>query len=58
MQGYKDAAGRRNKSFPHFDELTIIFGKDSATGKVAETPANVVENIQVKEAVAKEPLEA
>ena len=45
MQQNKDAAGWRNKSFPIYDRLVNIFGKDRATGKEAETPAEMVENM-------------
>ena len=58
MQGHKDAACLKNKPFPHFDELAIIFGRDRATGVGAEAPADAVENIEVEEATAKAALEA
>ena len=58
MQGHKDAAGLRNKLFPHFDELAIIFGKDKATGEWAKAPVDAVENIKVEEVVEKEDSEA
>ena len=45
MQQNKDAAGWRNKSFPIYDRLVNIFGKDRAIGKEAETPAEMVENM-------------
>ncbi|KAL5538789.1 hypothetical protein UlMin_043922 [Ulmus minor] len=45
IQQNKDAAGWRNKSFPIYDRLVNIFGKDRATGKEAETPAEMVENM-------------
>ncbi|XP_057425758.1 uncharacterized protein At2g29880-like [Lotus japonicus] len=35
----------RNKVFPHFDRLVIIFGKDRANGKGAEDPADIVEDL-------------
>ncbi|XVF71641.1 hypothetical protein PTKIN_Ptkin12aG0055500 [Pterospermum kingtungense] len=34
--------GLRNKTFPNFDDFIIIFGKDRATGKCAETVADAV----------------
>ncbi|XP_017980960.1 PREDICTED: uncharacterized protein At2g29880-like [Theobroma cacao] len=43
------AAGLRNKPFPHFDQLAIIFGKDRATGEGTESPTDVVENIKTEE---------
>lgn len=32
MQRHKNATQFRAHSFPHFEELTIIWGKDHATG--------------------------
>ncbi|XVF70030.1 hypothetical protein PTKIN_Ptkin11bG0128500 [Pterospermum kingtungense] len=58
LKEHKDAASLRNKPFPHYDELTIIFGKDRATGKGAEAPIDAVKNIEVEEATAKTALEA
>ena len=58
MQGHKDVVGLRNKPFPHFDELTIIFGRDRATGERVEAPADAVENIEVEEATIKVAFEA
>ena len=53
MQGHKDATGLRNKHFPHVDKLVIVFGKDKTIEKRVEAPADVVENIEVEEALAK-----
>ncbi|XP_054817832.1 uncharacterized protein At2g29880-like [Prosopis cineraria] len=39
----KKAAKWRNKTFPHYDELSNIFGKDRATGKDAQTYEDIVE---------------
>ena len=60
MSGHKNAVGLRNKPFPHFDELAIIFGMDRATGEGegAEAPADAVENIEVEKATTKATLEA
>ncbi|XVE60334.1 hypothetical protein DITRI_Ditri05aG0120700 [Diplodiscus trichospermus] len=57
VKGYKDVASLRNKPFPHFDELAIIFGKDIAIGDGAETSTNGVENIELEEATVKAALE-
>ena len=35
--------------FPYFDRLMVIFGKDRATGKNAEAPADVVEDLDKEE---------
>ncbi|KAG6507485.1 hypothetical protein ZIOFF_032832 [Zingiber officinale] len=37
----------RNKEFPHLDDLMSVWGKDRATGAGAETPADVVEEINL-----------
>ncbi|XVF41050.1 hypothetical protein PTKIN_Ptkin01aG0248800 [Pterospermum kingtungense] len=58
MQRHKDVTGLRNKSFPHFDELAFIFGKDRATREGAEAPTDAVETIDVEETVGKEASEA
>ncbi|EOY03040.1 Uncharacterized protein TCM_017450 [Theobroma cacao] len=49
VKSHSAAAGLRNKPFPHFDQLAIIFGKDKATGEGAESPADAVENIETEE---------
>ncbi|KAL6501113.1 hypothetical protein OROHE_025310 [Orobanche hederae] len=36
----------RNKSFPHYDQLALVWGKDRATGLNAETPIDVIENLE------------
>ncbi|KAF7812456.1 protein ANTAGONIST OF LIKE HETEROCHROMATIN PROTEIN 1-like [Senna tora] len=46
---HKNAIGLRNKEFPHFDDLTSIFGNDRATGVGAEPPADAVEEIEKEE---------
>jgi len=38
----------KNKPFPHYWDLCIIFGKDRATGKDAQTPADVIEEIGIE----------
>ena len=53
MQGHKVVASIRNKPFPHFYELAIIFGRDKATGEGTEAPTDAVENIEVEEVTAK-----
>ena len=34
-----------NKSFPHYDELSYVFGKDRVTGAHAETFADIESNV-------------
>ncbi|KAI8548481.1 hypothetical protein RHMOL_Rhmol07G0277000 [Rhododendron molle] len=43
VKSHKDAANWRNRSFPHFDMLLTVFGKDRATGKNAVTAEDVLE---------------
>ncbi|KAA8522293.1 hypothetical protein F0562_012966 [Nyssa sinensis] len=45
MKSHKGAAMFKNKSLTHFEELLIIFGKDRATGRNAQTVADVVEEL-------------
>ncbi|KAH7665638.1 Myb/SANT-like domain-containing protein [Dioscorea alata] len=59
LKSHKEAAGLRNKQFPYFDELAIIFGKDQATG--AEFTSEYVEALERENstlAVAKASFEA
>ncbi|KAG1331707.1 hypothetical protein COCNU_02G016750 [Cocos nucifera] len=44
--------GLRNKTFPHLDELTIVFGRDRTIEKAVEAPINVVANIEPEEGMA------
>lgn len=39
----------RRKPFPYYDEFTIIWGKDRATGEGAETPADACDEIEREE---------
>ncbi|KAF7801913.1 Myb/SANT-like domain containing protein [Senna tora] len=51
---HKNAIGLRNKEFPHFDDLTSIFGNDRATGVGAKPPADAVEEIEKEETLIKQ----
>ncbi|KAK1566721.1 hypothetical protein Q3G72_003358 [Acer saccharum] len=48
-QSHKKATPFKLKSFPYYYELSMIFGKDRATGQHAETPADVEEQLQNEE---------
>ncbi|XP_038896734.1 uncharacterized protein At2g29880-like [Benincasa hispida] len=37
VQSHPNAKGLRHKPLPHYEELSIIFGKDMATGEGSET---------------------
>ncbi|MBA0770386.1 hypothetical protein Gotri_019033 [Gossypium trilobum] len=39
----------RHRSFPYYDQLTSIYAKERATGKDAQTVANIVEEIDAED---------
>ncbi|XP_028059297.1 uncharacterized protein LOC114263011 [Camellia sinensis] len=43
------ASSMRNKSFPYYEDWLVLFGKDKATGELAEDPTDAVEAIAVEE---------
>ncbi|KAK2647974.1 hypothetical protein Ddye_015463 [Dipteronia dyeriana] len=45
-ESHKEVAPFKLKSFPYYDVLSMIFGKDHAIGQHAETPANVEDQLQ------------
>ncbi|MBA0784950.1 hypothetical protein Gotri_026262, partial [Gossypium trilobum] len=45
---HKTVGQFRHRSFPYYDQLTSIYAKDRATGKVAQTIAYIVEKINAK----------
>nr|CAD1827899.1 unnamed protein product [Ananas comosus var. bracteatus] len=45
----KQVVLKRGKSFPYFEKLSIVFGKDRATGIAAESPADAAANIKGEE---------
>ncbi|XP_019051399.1 PREDICTED: uncharacterized protein LOC109113921 [Nelumbo nucifera] len=49
VKSHPHAKGLRNKAFPFFDDLSIIFGRDRATGESVEAPADAVENVKREE---------
>ncbi|MFQ6624421.1 hypothetical protein Gotur_004323, partial [Gossypium turneri] len=46
---HKDADQFRHRSFPYYDQLTAIYAKDRATGKYAQTAADVLEEINAED---------
>ncbi|MFQ6636619.1 hypothetical protein Gotur_013184 [Gossypium turneri] len=46
---HKEAGQFRHRSFPYYDQLTAIYAKDRATGKDAQTAADVIEEINVED---------
>ncbi|OAY79345.1 hypothetical protein ACMD2_13137 [Ananas comosus] len=49
FKSHPNAGGLRGKSFPYFEELSIVFGKDRTTGIAAESPADAIANIEGEE---------
>ncbi|MFQ6655795.1 hypothetical protein Gotur_026194, partial [Gossypium turneri] len=43
LKSHKKAAQFRHRSFPYYDQLTTIYARDRATGKYAQTAADVLE---------------
>ncbi|RVW68313.1 hypothetical protein CK203_061283 [Vitis vinifera] len=50
FEGHKDANGLRLKPFPHFDDLSLVFGKDRANEKGAMSAADILEELDQVEA--------
>ncbi|MBA0668445.1 hypothetical protein Goklo_001361 [Gossypium klotzschianum] len=46
---HKEAGQCRHCSFPYYDQLTSIYAKDRATGKYAQTAADIVEKIDAED---------
>ena len=55
-QGHPDVAGLRNKSFPHYDDLAHVFGKDKAIRFSAEGPSDTAQTVDREEAEENEDL--
>ncbi|KAF5933460.1 hypothetical protein HYC85_029631 [Camellia sinensis] len=47
-----DAKGMRNRPFPFYEDWLILFGKDRATGELAEDPADAVAAMEKEDANA------
>ncbi|PPS15328.1 hypothetical protein GOBAR_AA05251 [Gossypium barbadense] len=52
INSHKEAAQFRHRSFPYYDQLTAIYAKDRATGKDAQTAANIIEEINAEDVAA------
>ncbi|XP_052489883.1 uncharacterized protein At2g29880-like [Gossypium raimondii] len=48
LKSHKEAAQFRNRTFPYYDQLTTIYARDRATGKDAQTAADVLEEINAE----------
>ncbi|XP_040956183.1 uncharacterized protein [Gossypium hirsutum] len=49
LKSHKEAGQFRHRSFPYYDQLTAIYAKDRATGKDAQTAADVLEEINAED---------
>ncbi|MFQ6666178.1 hypothetical protein Gotur_032636 [Gossypium turneri] len=49
LNSHKEAGQFRHRSFPYYDQLTTIYARDRATGKDAQTVADVIEEINVQD---------
>ncbi|KAL7264110.1 hypothetical protein ACSBR1_002125 [Camellia fascicularis] len=47
-----DAKGMQNRPFPFYEDWLILFGKDRATGELAEDPADAVTAMEKEDANA------
>ncbi|MBA0724709.1 hypothetical protein Golax_021375, partial [Gossypium laxum] len=47
-KSHKASGQFRHHSFPYYDQLTSIYAKDRATGKDAQTAADIVEEIDAE----------
>ncbi|PPD90770.1 hypothetical protein GOBAR_DD12287 [Gossypium barbadense] len=48
LKSHKEAAQFRHCTFPYYDQLTAIYARDRATGKDAQTTADVLEEINAE----------
>ncbi|XP_038978687.1 uncharacterized protein LOC103695460 [Phoenix dactylifera] len=49
VKSHPHVAGLRNKPFPYYEDLSIVFGKDRANGEGAEDRADACEQIEKEE---------
>ncbi|PPE00533.1 hypothetical protein GOBAR_DD02438 [Gossypium barbadense] len=49
VKSHKEASQFRHRSFPYYNQLTTIYARDRATGKDAQTAANVLEEIHAED---------
>ncbi|KAG4192913.1 hypothetical protein ERO13_A07G187500v2 [Gossypium hirsutum] len=52
INSHKEADQFRHRSFPYYDQLTAIYAKDRATGKDAQTAADIIEEINTEDVTA------
>ncbi|KAK5774948.1 hypothetical protein PVK06_042812 [Gossypium arboreum] len=49
LMSHKEVGQFKHRSFPYYDQLITIYAKDRATGKNAQTAADIIEEIDVKD---------
>ncbi|PPE02884.1 hypothetical protein GOBAR_DD00091 [Gossypium barbadense] len=49
LNSHKESSQFRHRSFPYYDQLTAIYARDRATGKDAQTAADVIEEINAQD---------
>ncbi|XP_052480791.1 uncharacterized protein LOC128035349 [Gossypium raimondii] len=49
VKSHKEASQFRHRSFPYYNQLTAIYARDRATGKDAQTAADVLEEIHAED---------
>ncbi|XP_040963019.1 uncharacterized protein At2g29880-like [Gossypium hirsutum] len=49
VNSHKEAGQFKHRSFPYYDQLTVIYAKDRATGKDAQTTADIIEEIDIED---------
>ncbi|PPD82103.1 hypothetical protein GOBAR_DD20962 [Gossypium barbadense] len=49
VKSHKEASHFRHRSFPYYNQLTAIYARDRATGKDAQTAADVLEEIHAED---------
>ncbi|XP_016692495.1 uncharacterized protein At2g29880-like isoform X1 [Gossypium hirsutum] len=49
INSHKEAGQFKHRSFPYYDQLTVIYAKDRATGKDAQTAVDIIEEINVED---------
>ncbi|XP_052479248.1 uncharacterized protein At2g29880-like [Gossypium raimondii] len=49
LKSHKEAAQFRHRTFPYYDQLTAIYARDQATGKDAQSAADVLQEINTED---------
>ncbi|XP_031389451.1 uncharacterized protein LOC116202076 isoform X2 [Punica granatum] len=52
VASHKEAAPFRQRSFPHFEELSMIYAKDRATGKDVQSVKDILQELDIEDLTA------